>query len=97
MQERYKCKIGYSGHEISGLAITYGAVALGATSIERHITLDRAMYGSDQSASLTIAGFYEMVGGIRTLEKALNGQKNKEILDIELEVAKKLRSHIKID
>jgi len=97
MQERYKCKIGYSGHEISGIAITYGAVALGATSIERHITLDRTMYGSDQAASLTIAGFYEMVGGIRTLEKALSGQKNKEILDIEQEVAKKLRAHIKID
>jgi N-acetylneuraminate synthase len=97
MQERYKCKIGYSGHEASGLAITYGAVALGATSIERHITLERTMYGSDQAASLTISGFYEMVGGIRTLEKALSGQKNKEILNIEQEVAKKLRGHIKID
>jgi sialic acid synthase SpsE len=55
------------------------------------------MYGSDQAASLTISGFYEMVGGIRTLEKALSGQKNKEILNIEQEVAKKLRGHIKID
>ena len=48
MRERYKYKIGYSGHEKSGIAISYGAVALGATSVERHITLDRSMYGSDQ-------------------------------------------------
>ena len=94
MRERYKCKIGYSGHEKSGIAISYGAVA-GATSVERHITLDRSMYGSDQAASVTIAGFSEMVGGIRTLEKALNGEKTKEVLEIESEVAKKLRAHIK--
>ena len=96
LRQRYNCNIGYSGHEKSGLAITYGAVALGATSIERHITLDRTMYGSDQAASLTIAGFEEMVGGIRTLEKALNGEKDKKILDIEIPVVQKLRSHIKI-
>ena len=97
MRQRYKCKIGYSGHEKSGIAISYGAVALGATSVERHITLDRSMYGSDQAASVTIAGFYEMVGGIRTLEKALNGEKTKEILKIEHEVSKKLRAHIKTE
>ena len=97
MRERYKCKIGYSGHEKSGIAISYGAVALGATSLERQITLDRSMNGSDQAASETIAGFYEMVGGIRTLEKALKGEKTKEILDIEQEVSKKLRAHIKRD
>ena len=95
MKNRYKCNIGYSGHEKSGIAISYAAVALGATSIERHITLDRTMYGSDQAASVTIAGFSELVGGIRTIEKAINGQQNKEILDIELEVAKKLRAHIR--
>ena len=95
LQERYNCKVGYSGHEKSGLAITYGAVALGATSIERHITLDRSMYGSDQPASMTVAGFEEMVGGIRNLEKALNGEKNKKILDIEIPLIQKLRSHIK--
>jgi hypothetical protein len=82
-------------YEKSGLAITYGAVALGATSIERHITLDRSMYGSDQPASMTVAGFEEMVGGIRNLEKALNGEKNKKILDIEIPLIQKLRSHIK--
>jgi N-acetylneuraminate synthase len=95
LRERYNCNVGYSGHEKSGLAITYGAVALGATSIERHITLDRSMYGSDQPASMTVAGFEEMVGGIRNLEKALNGEKNKKILDIEIPLIQKLRSHIK--
>jgi sialic acid synthase SpsE len=54
------------------------------------------MYGSDQAASLTIPGFEEMIGGIRSLEMALNGEKNKKILDIEVPVIKKLRSHIKI-
>ena len=95
LKERYNCKVGYSGHEISGLSITYGAVALGATSIERHVTLDRSMYGSDQAASMTVAGFVEMVGGIRNLEKALNGEKDKKILEIEIPLIKKLRSHIK--
>ena len=91
---RYNCKVGYSGHEKSGLAVSYAAVALGATSIERHITIDRSMYGSDQSASLTIATFSELVGGIRTIEQAIQGMKNKEILEIELPVAEKLRAHI---
>ena len=95
LKERYNRKIGYSGHEKSGLSITYGAVALGATSIERHVTLDRSMYGSDQAASMTVAGFEEMVGGIRNLEKALNGEKDKKILEIEIPLIKKLRSHIK--
>ena len=94
MKKRYSCNIGYSGHEKSGLAISYAAIALGATSLERHITLDRTMYGSDQAASLTIPTFAELIGGIRSLEKALNGEKNKEILEIELPVAAKLRSHI---
>ena len=95
LRKRYKCDVGYSGHEISGLAITYAATALGATSIERHITLDRTMYGSDQAASMTISGFEEMVGGIRTIELALQGEKDKKILDIEIPIMQKLRSHIK--
>ena len=94
MKKRYNCNIGYSGHERSGLAISYGAIALGATSIERHVTMDRSMYGSDQAASLDINTFAALIGGIRSLEKALNGQKNKEILEIELPVVKKLRAHI---
>ena len=96
MRERYKCKVGYSGHEKSGLAISIAAVALGATSIERHITLDRTMYGSDQAASLTPNGFKNLVEGIRKVEVATNGDKVKKILDIEENVAKKLREHIKV-
>lgn len=95
MKNRYSSKVGYSGHERGGLAVSYAAVALGATSIERHITLDRSMYGSDQAASMTIQGFEELIGGIRTIEKCLNGPKEKKILEIEKPVMKKLRSHIK--
>ena len=95
MREKYKCKVGYSGHEKSGLAISVAAVALGASSIERHITLDRTMYGSDQAASLTPSGFKNLVESIRKVELAMNGDSDKKILDIEISVAKKLREHIK--
>ncbi|MAH97782.1 MAG: N-acetylneuraminate synthase [Euryarchaeota archaeon] len=95
MKKRYNCKVGYSGHEKGGLAISVAAVALGATSIERHITLDRTLYGSDQAASLTQEGFKNLVKAIRKVEKAVNGSNTKEILDIEKDVAKKLRLHIK--
>jgi N-acetylneuraminate synthase len=53
LRERYNCKVGYSGHEKGGLAISYAASALGISSLERHFTIDRSMYGSDQSASIT--------------------------------------------
>ena len=95
MKDKYDCKVGYSGHEKSGLAISIAAVALGATSLERHITLDRTMYGSDQAASLTPNGFKSLVSAIRKIEKAIDGEKEKNILDIEISVAKKLRAHIK--
>jgi N-acetylneuraminate synthase len=96
MREKYNCKVGYSGHEKGGLAISIAAVALGATSIERHITLDRTMYGSDQAASLTPEGFKSLVNSIKKVEKAIKGDSEKKILKIEEEVAKKLREHIKI-
>lgn len=95
MREKYNCKVGYSGHEKGGLAISVAAVALGATSIERHITLDRTMYGSDQAASLTPDGFKNLVVAIRKVEKAIKGDEDKKILKIEEDVAKKLREHIK--
>ena len=95
MRDKYGCKVGYSGHEKSGLAISIAAVALGATSLERHITLDRTMYGSDQAASLTPNALKNLVEAIRKVEKAIDGQKEKNILDIEISVAKKLRAHIK--
>ncbi len=96
MRDKYNCKVGYSGHEKGGLAISVAAVALGATSIERHITLDRTMYGSDQAASLTPEGFKSLVTSIRKVEKAITGEEEKKILKIEESVAKKLREHIKV-
>ena len=96
LKSTFKCDVGYSGHEKGGLAISCAATALGISSLERHFTLDRTMYGSDQSASLTAKGFKELVGSVRKIEKALDGQKTKTILDIEEPVAKKLRAHIKV-
>lgn len=92
LRGKYGCNIGYSGHE-SGLAISYAAVALGATSLERHITLDRAMYGSDQAASLEPSGLRQLLGGIRKIESAL-GDGNVCMIEAEKPVAKSLRQHI---
>jgi N-acetylneuraminate synthase len=89
LRDMYKCKVGYSGHEV-GLIISCGAVVLGATTIERHITLDRAMYGTDQAASVEVAGFERLVKYIRTLELAM-GDGKKTISESELAMRKKLR------
>lgn len=98
LSKKYGCKVGYSGHEKGGLAISYAAVALGASSLERHFTLDRTMYGSDQAASITPSAFKELIGGIRKIEKAVDKSiKEKTILDIEKPIAEKLRAHIKKD
>lgn len=92
LRDRYRCNVGYSGHE-SGLAVSYAASALGITSLERHITLDRAMYGSDQAASLEPAGLRMLVGGVRKIEKAM-GDGVIQIHEKEIPIAKKLRGHI---
>lgn len=90
LQDRYPNRIiGYSGHEV-GLATTYAAVALGAKFIERHITLDRAMWGTDQAASVEIAGLERMVRDIREIERSL-GDGVKRLYDSELGVRSKLR------
>jgi N-acetylneuraminate synthase len=81
--------IGYSGHE-TGLAPTLAAVALGASFIERHITLDRAMWGTDQAASVEIVGLQRLVKDIRDIEKAL-GDGIKKVYESELGSIKKLR------
>jgi N-acetylneuraminate synthase len=94
LRDRYKCAVGYSGHE-TGTSVSVAAVALGATSIERHITLGRTMYGSDQAASLEPAGLRHLVGAIRKVELAL-GDGEKRIIDAELPIAKKLREHIPV-
>lgn len=81
--------IGYSGHEV-GLATTWAAVTLGATFVERHITLDRAMWGTDQAASVEILGMHRLVRNIRDIEKSL-GTGIKQVYQSELEIMKKLR------
>ena len=93
LKKRYKCKVGYSGHE-DGVAISLAAATLGATSIERHITLNRTMYGSDQAASLEERGLTEMIRQINKITLAL-GNGVKTITKEEKIVAKKLRSHIR--
>jgi N-acetylneuraminate synthase len=95
LKDKYKCKVGYSGHEKSGLSISYAAAALEISSLERHFTTDRTLYGSDQAASLAPEGFLRLTGGVREIEKAFSKNSNKEILDIEKPVAIKLRAHIK--
>ena len=95
LREKYKCDIGYSGHEV-GLAISYAAAALGITSLERHITLDRAMYGSDQPSSIEPNGLRQLVGSIRKIEKAM-GTGEKKVIDAEIPIAKKLRQHLNLE
>jgi|TARA_B100002003_G_scaffold89504_1_gene83690 N-acetylneuraminate synthase len=91
LKDRYQCNIGYSGHEV-GLAISYGAVALGITSLERHITLNRAMYGSDQAASVEPAGFIQLCGTVRKIRRAM-GDGVKRVTEGEVKVRKKLRGY----
>jgi len=85
--------VGYSGHE-TGLSPTLAAVALGATFVERHITLDRAMWGTDQAASVEVSGFRRLVDNIRDVEKSL-GDGIKRVYDSELGPRQKLRRAIK--
>jgi N-acetylneuraminate synthase len=89
--ERYGDPVGYSGHEV-GLAISIAAVAMGACALERHITLDRAMYGSDQAASVGPEGLRQLVGAVRKIEKAF-GTGSFDINPKEFPIAKKLRAH----
>lgn len=89
LRERFECPIGYSGHEV-GLQTTLAAVVLGACLVERHITLDRAMWGSDQAASVEPQGFMRLVRDIRVIEQAL-GDGVKRVYDSEIPVMNKLR------
>jgi N-acetylneuraminate synthase len=89
LRERFPCPIGYSGHEV-GLVPTVVAVALGACSVERHVTLDRANWGSDQAASVEPGGFQRLVKYIRVTETAL-GDGVKRVYESEQESLSKLR------
>ena len=89
LRKTFNCKVGYSGHE-TGIIVSCAAVALGVTSIERHITLDRTMYGSDQAASLEVSGLNKLVTYIRAIESSF-GSCEKIVSDKEKEIARKLR------
>jgi len=92
LREKFNCNVGYSGHEV-GLAVSYAAAALGITSLERHITLDRSMYGSDQAASVEPAGFKQLIGAVRKIEVAM-GDGVKRFYEAEVPIAESLRQHL---
>ena len=92
LRKKFNCNVGYSGHEV-GLAVSYAAAALEITSLERHITLDRSMYGSDQSASVEPAGFKQLVGAVRKIELAM-GDGIKKTIEAETPIAENLRQHL---
>ena len=89
LRERYGVPVGYSGHE-TGIPTSVAAVALGACIVERHITIDRTMWGSDHAASLGPSGIIQMVRDIRLLEMAM-GDGIKRVIEREIPVIKKLR------
>jgi N-acetylneuraminate synthase len=91
LEDHFACPIGYSGHEV-GLVTSVIAVGLGASLVERHVTLDRAMWGSDQAASVEPQGIRTLVKYIRVTEKAL-GDGEKKVYDSEQDILRKLRKY----
>jgi N-acetylneuraminate synthase len=91
LRDHFKCDVGYSGHE-TGRVVSVLAVALGATSIERHITLDHAMYGSDQAASINLFDLKMLVSDIKTVKLAL-GNPEKRVMETEVPIKAKLRKY----
>ena len=94
LKKRYKCNVGYSGHE-NGIAISLAAACLDISSLERHITLDRTMYGSDQAASLEYSGMDDLTSSLNKIIKSLGEEKLGFISEEEKKIAKKLRAHLK--
>ena len=95
LKKKYNCAVGYSGHE-NGVVISIAALCQGISSLERHITLDRTMYGSDQSASLEYSGMKNLTESIEKVITSIGENKLGVIFEDEVPIAKKLRSHIKI-
>lgn len=93
LRERYHCDVGYSGHETALIKVCVAAVTLGATSLERHITLDRAMYGSDHAASISAHVLDDFVQSVRAIQGAL-GTGRKDLTSAEMAVRKKLRVNV---
>lgn len=94
LKKYFKCDVGYSGHE-NGTIISAAAFVFGISSLERHITLDRTMYGSDQAASLEFKGMINLTGALKKIALALGEEKMGYITKEEILIAKKLRAHIK--
>jgi len=90
LEKKFKCNVGYSGHETSATNVSIPAVILGATSLERHVTLDRTMYGNDQAASLEPEGIKRLVRDIRLIDKIM-GDGRKTVWESEIPAQKKLR------
>ena len=88
--KKYGKEVGYSGHEY-GLVTTFATIPMGVTWVERHITLDRTMWGSDQIASVEPSGLFKLVKGIRDIESALGGNSKRILLQSELSKRKSLR------
>ena len=94
LKNEYNCNVGYSGHE-NGVVVSLVAIMLGITSLERHITLDRTMYGSDQAASLELSGMKDLTMSMNKILLSLGEPSLGKIIDDEIPIAKKLRAHIK--
>ncbi len=92
LRNKFNCDVGYSGHE-PGIVISLAAASMGITSLERHITLGRHLYGSDQSASVEPNGLRNLVASVRKIESAM-GDGIKKIIPDEIPIAEKLREHI---
>ncbi len=95
LKEKYKCDVGYSGHE-NGVVVSLAALMLGITSLERHITLDRTMYGSDQAASLEPKGINFLSESIEKMILSIGKPSLGKVIKEELPIAEKLRAHIKL-
>lgn len=93
LKEKFDCNVGYSGHESSLIKVCVAAVALGATSIERHITLDRTMYGSDQAASIEAASLEQFVKSVRVIQSVI-GTGRKILTEKESQTREKLRINV---
>ena len=96
LKKTFDCDVGYSGHE-NGVTVSLAALMFNISSLERHITLDRTMYGSDQSASLEFKGMKFLTDSIKKMISACGESSIGKILEEEKKISKKLRAHIKND
>jgi N-acetylneuraminate synthase len=95
LKKKFNCNVGYSGHE-NGVAVSLTALMFNISSLERHITLDRSMYGSDQAASLEFKGMKHLTDSMEKMLIAIGEDKMGFVFEDEKPIAKKLRAHIKI-